>query len=329
MKVLVYEYITGGGLRGERLPASLLREGGLMLESVVGDLLDLDGISVTVLRDDRLAPMPERAGLTLRGVASATELPLIWRAEVAATDATLPIAPESGGILEALCTDVERAGKPLLTTPADGVRLAASKLQTARRLSHHGAPVVPTERWPSASPTWPCVIKPDDGVGCEGTRIFDQGDGAPALNEETAWVVQPLVPGEALSLSGLFCNGAARLLSCNRQMIERAGNAFVLRGCLVNARSDTDGSWQALLDDIAQAVPELWGYAGVDLVLGADGPQVLEINPRLTTSYAGLRDALGLNPARLLLDLKTTGVLPGPVRGRETIEIAWRTEFAE
>jgi predicted ATP-grasp superfamily ATP-dependent carboligase len=30
---------------------------------------------------------------------------------------------------------------------------------------------------------------------------------------------------------------------------------------------------------------------------------VLEVNPRLTTSYAGLRDALGINPARLVLDL--------------------------
>jgi len=329
VKVLVYEYITGGGLRGERLPASLLREGGLMLESVVGDLLDLDGISVTVLRDDRLAPMPERAGLTLRRVASAAELALVWRTEVAAADATLPIAPESSGILEALCADVERAGKPLLNTPAAGVRLAASKLHTVRRLARQGVPVAPTERWPGAHPAWPCVIKPDDGAGCEGARIFDHPNDVSVLDARMDWVVQPLVPGEALSLSGLFCNGAARLLSCNRQMIERVGKAFALRGCLVNARADTDGRWQALLDDIAQAVPELWGYAGVDLVLGADGPQVLEINPRLTTSYAGLRDALGLNPARLLLDLKTNGVLPGPVRGRKATEIAWRTEFAE
>lgn len=329
MKVLVFEYITGGGLRGESLPASLLREGGLMLESVVGDLLDLDGISVTVLRDDRLAPMRERAGLTLRWVASVAELARVWRAEVSAADATLPIAPESGGVLEILCNDVERAGKLLLTTPVDGVRLAASKLHTARRLARHGVPVVPTGPWPGAATAWPCVIKPDDGAGCEGAQIFDHPNNVPVFDARLRWVVQPLVPGEALSLSGLFCNGAARLLSCNRQLIERAGDAFALRGCLVNARSDTDGRWQALLDAIAQAVPELWGYAGVDLVLGADGPQVLEINPRLTTSYAGLRDALGLNPARLLLDLKTTGVLPGPVRGREAIEIAWSAEFAE
>lgn len=310
------------------MPAGLLREGGLMLESVVRDLLDLDGISVTVLRDDRLAPMPERAGLTLRPVASAAELAFVWRSEVSAADATLPIAPESGGVLEVLCADVERAGKLLLNTPAAGVRLAASKLQTARRLARHGVPVVPTERWAGAAPAWSCVIKPDDGIGCEGARICDMDDGVPILDEATDWIVQPLIPGDSLSLSGLFCNGAARLLSCNRQLIERAGNAFVLRGCQVNARADTDGRWQALLDDIAQAVPELRGYAGVDLVLGKDGAQVLEINPRLTTSYVGLRDALRLNPARLLLDLEMTGTLPEPIRGQEVVEILWGSNFA-
>jgi predicted ATP-grasp superfamily ATP-dependent carboligase len=46
----------------------------------------------------------------------------------------------------------------------------------------------------------------------------------------------------------------------------------------------------------------LWGYVGVDLVLADAGPIVLEINPRLTTSYCGLRDALGINPAALVLD---------------------------
>ena len=36
------------------------------------------------------------------------------------------------------------------------------------------------------------------------------------------------------------------------------------------------------------AVPGLRGFVGVDLILGADD-RVVEINPRLTTSYIGLR----------------------------------------
>ena len=55
------------------------------------------------------------------------------------------------------------------------------------------------------------------------------------------------------------------------------------------------------------AIPGLWGYVGVDLMLAKEGPVVLEINPRLTTSYCGLRRALGINTAAMVLDLLRTG----------------------
>jgi predicted ATP-grasp superfamily ATP-dependent carboligase len=45
----------------------------------------------------------------------------------------------------------------------------------------------------------------------------------------------------------------------------------------------------------ARALPKTTGYIGIDLVLGNDprasGDVVIEVNPRLTTSYVGLRAA--------------------------------------
>ncbi|MBK1722946.1 hypothetical protein [Thiocystis violacea] len=43
----------------------------------------------------------------------------------------------------------------------------------------------------------------------------------------------------------------------------------------------------------------------------SDVPRVLEVNPRLTTSYAGLAEALGINPAELVLGLQA-GRRPAP-----------------
>jgi predicted ATP-grasp superfamily ATP-dependent carboligase len=45
-------------------------------------------------------------------------------------------------------------------------------------------------------------------------------------------------------------------------------------------------------------VPGLQGCFGIDFVQTAGGPVVIEINPRLTSSYAGLKAALGINTAR-------------------------------
>jgi predicted ATP-grasp superfamily ATP-dependent carboligase len=54
-------------------------------------------------------------------------------------------------------------------------------------------------------------------------------------------------------------------------------------------------------------MPEGRGYLGVDLLLGPadDGSQdyVIEVNPRLTTSYVGLRALSETNVARAMLDV--------------------------
>ena len=64
---------------------------------------------------------------------------------------------------------------------------------------------------------------------------------------------------------------------------------------------------QSVADIIAHALPGLWGFVGVDLILDPQ-PRVLEINPRLTTSYVGLREAYGINPATWLLTLLNKGM---------------------
>ena len=55
------------------------------------------------------------------------------------------------------------------------------------------------------------------------------------------------------------------------------------------------------------ALPDATGYVGVDLVLGnaPDGSEdvVIEVNPRLTTSYVGLRAMTSSNLAAAILHL--------------------------
>jgi predicted ATP-grasp superfamily ATP-dependent carboligase len=75
-----------------------------------------------------------------------------------------------------------------------------------------------------------------------------------------------------------------------------------LTGITVNFTSH-QSKYQALVQDVAVAMPTLWGYVGIDLIETADLIFVLEINPRLTTSYAGIDQALGINCVRAVLEL--------------------------
>ncbi|SMF97141.1 Predicted ATP-dependent carboligase, ATP-grasp superfamily [Methylomagnum ishizawai] len=333
MRILVFEYVTGGGLAPEIPPASLVVEGEFMLMALLRDLSGLPGVDILALRDARLPPpsgnFPRTEWIALDTGGDAERR---FGELAAGCDAVWPIAPETGGILERLCRTVETLGKPLLTSPAAAVGIAASKFATARHLETHGIPVVktlPLDAWPD--PMFPMVVKPDDGVGCEGSRIVATPEAWRHCLERFAgqgYVAQPLIAGEALSLSALFAQGEAIALSLNRQHIIRRDGGFVLTGCGVNAvDAATATACGTLAPAIAATLPELWGYAGVDFILTPQGPRVLEINPRLTTSYTGLARALGVNPAGLILDLWRHGRLPDPARlDRVPVEITLEPE---
>lgn len=327
MRIFVFEYVTGGGMVNESVPPSLAYEGDLMLGALIKDLAELPGIELTTLRDARLDE-PDWFAEVLY-VHDQDEFQRGWRSLLDDADAIWPVAPETGARLEQFSREVVAADKILLNSHPDAVRVATSKLKTAQCLAKHGLPVVPTypiSDYPAASARcW--VIKPDDGVGCVGARICRSPEELVAIADapggRESYVLQPFVEGVPASLSLLCRDGAARLLSCNLQRVVVANDEFHLLGCIVNGMAGDHGRYARMASEIAAAVPGLWGLVGVDFIAAEHGPLVLEINPRLTTSYAGLHSSLGENPAGLVLDL-IAGRPLGPVRRtrREAVDVS-------
>jgi predicted ATP-grasp superfamily ATP-dependent carboligase len=61
---------------------------------------------------------------------------------------------------------------------------------------------------------------------------------------------------------------------------------------------------------------------GIDVIVDTQGAvQVLEVNPRLTTSFVGMRDAVGVNPARLVLELFYNEDFICPPLATNTVEV--------
>lgn len=304
MKVFVFEYVTGGGLAGSPLPPALTHEADLIVRALVRDLLDCPGVRVLCGRDPRLPPVPGADPLLPTG---AEDPGALFARGVAWADAVWPTAPETGDVLARLAETVLRSGKILLGCRPAGIRTAASKHATSQALARAGVPVVPTfGPGDSVAPhpgRW--VVKPDDGAGCEGVRLVADSREAGAIIAAavSGWVAQPWVEGEPASLSLLCTEAGTRLLSANRQVMSVADDRPRLTRLVVNALPDGDLRLATLGQAVTRAIPGLWGYVGVDLVLTDAGPVVLEVNPRLTTSCCGIRPALGLNVAELVLAL--------------------------
>ena len=279
MKVLIFEYITASGEASE----SLQREGQMMLDALLSNFAKLSNVEVIVATKED------------------------FQTQLKTVDAAWIIAPEFDGILECFCRVVENANKRLLTSPSKAVALTANKLTTFQILNRAKIPTVPTEIFSPAQnydETKEWIIKPIDGVGAENTFLFtSQNDWSALPSFEKNYLIQPHIHGEKTSLSCLFKNGEARLLCVNLQQFEIENQQCVLKNIEVNHKQD-DGRYQKLVSQIAKAFPDLFGYVGVDLIENETACFVLEINPRLTTSFIGIEKALGLNVAELVLNLR-------------------------
>lgn len=305
LKVFVFDYATGATAQHGTPPASLRRQSQMMLHALLGDLGQVPGIALVTL-ETPAAPGTMDAPRTPWMQAAPGAFQRRFDACVQAADAVWPLAPEAGGMLERLSRLVLRHQRILLGSQPQALRVAASRLRTARVLARAGIAVVPTyapgQPRPTTNNAW--VVKPDVGADYEDTRIFSTADAALAwIADRAGYVLQPFIPGKLGSLSLLCRDGAAQLLGCNEHRIAVRDNQFHLLGTTVNSLPDSDGAFARLGQNVARALPGLWGHAGIDFVLAEHGITVLAVHARMTPSYAGLHASLGCNPAAMVLDL--------------------------
>jgi predicted ATP-grasp superfamily ATP-dependent carboligase len=316
LRVFVCEFVTGGGLSGKPLPPSLAREGAMMRDALTRDLATLPGfcLDVVVTRDERSPPSPYASNYSAEG----DDVWDLWSSIARDCEAAWPIAPETGGLLARLTATLRTAGTHVIGSDEKAIAIASSKRSTAERLRASDVPTPPVWRAGEA-PAWgagPFVVKPDDGAGCAETRLVERiPDDVPAGH-----VVQPYIAGQPASLTVLRDGARTHLLAVNLQHVAVEDGAFRYRGVTVGAFDDADGRLAALAAAVGDAIPGLDGLFGIDLVLGAEGAVVVEVNPRLTTAYCGLAESIGFNPLVLVPPFDVRDAEPRP--RRHPVEVA-------
>ena len=282
-----------------------------LLHALLSDLCRIQNVEVTLLRD------PDLPGLNLPPIVHVIPCKPDHAAEtlteyMAHADAVWPVVPESAGMLERASGHILDAGKLLIGSLPAAIRVAASKHRTSQVLKAAGIAVVDTcwehDVLPQAASAW--VVKPDDGAGCSETRIFADSAAARASIAERSpghYVMQPYIHGAHCSIAMVCADKRVLMMSVNEQRIAVFDNQLHYMGSTVNGVRDLERQCWALAEQVLAALPGLWGYVGIDFIMGADGPVVLEVNPRVTVSHAGLRQSTSHNPAGLLIELLRDG----------------------
>lgn len=309
MHMFLYEWATGGGLVDQMgsVPASILREGTAMVGALVADLVRIKDCRVTVLRDVRVLDMA-LPGCELIDIDSEYFRCEQFKRLAAEADGTIVIAPEFDQLLLRAAESVLLAEGTLFSPSPKFIRIAADKQRTARALAAAGVPVPdavclePDERLPEDF-DYPAVLKPVEGAGSQDTQLIV---GPHDMPRPYAWPrrLERYCPGMSASVA-MLCGPARRIaLPPCQQLISEDGRLRYLGGRTPLpeglSRRATELATRAI-----EALPVAHGYVGIDMVLGRepDGGEdyVLDVNPRLTTSYVGLRALAADNLAGTML----------------------------
>ncbi|MCA9172513.1 MAG: ATP-grasp domain-containing protein, partial [Planctomycetales bacterium] len=293
---------------------SLLAEGLAMVLALSADAVAAAG-HVTLLQDARLAHIDWPTGVAVCRVESADGHDQQFAELAQSHAATILVAPECSGTLLGLCQRATDVGARLLSPDSAFVALASDKWSCYQLWRDSGVPT--PETWCGNRPAvrdlredcgW--VLKPRDGVGSLHIRRYDgthewECDAAGLSELDLGrFILQRYVPGRAASCAAI-CQGARPpivLTPCWQHLSDQ----LEYRGGSTMATAEVADRARRLAATALQALPPTRGYVGVDLVLGeaGDGREdfIIEINPRVTTSYVGLRQLHPFNMITAMLD---------------------------
>ncbi len=289
---------------------SLIAEAVAMLRAVCADFQALADVEVVALRDSRLERF-ELAAEQWIDVRSAEDESSRFAELASDADWTLLIAPEFDGLLLSRARQVEQLGGRLLSPGSEFIELTADKHLLNEHLNKHHVRVPSGVALTSLSMasefSYPAVLKPRFGAGSVGVRRIGDFDQLAKVDlTEHDFCLQSYRAGLAASVAVLCGPGGPAALPACRQHLTDDGHFQYLGGSLpleagLARRAESIGL--AAL----RCLPRASGYVGIDLMLGTnpngEDDYVIEVNPRLTTSYVGLRQLSKHNLVAAMLDV--------------------------
>ena len=334
LQLLVYEHVSGGGFANEKISPSILSEGYGMLKSLVSDL-KAAGHNVTTLLDSRLKTFnPPIEADNIVSISFSNELNKNLKKFSKAADATYVIAPESGQTLQKLVELVETSGGTSLNSQIDAIKKTSYKTTIYEILKKRRLMIPETVminihenvkhiKHLIKELGFPLVFKPIDGVGCCGLSVVkDESYMVAAVKKivkeslSEHFVAQKLIEGISVSASVISTGEKALPITLNKQMVTLVSpyEESSYEGGIVPFDHVLNKEALKAAQTVVESISGLRGYVGVDMVLARNGPVVIEVNPRLTTSYIGLRKVVNFNPAQAIIDAVFRRRLPENVQ---------------
>jgi len=248
-----------------------------------------------------------------------------WATAAKSCDAAIVVAPEYDGLLAQAVAMLRAGGVKVIAGSGDFLRTASDKALTARAwwnagVTHPMYLTMADRRFEAELRSHSrFVVKPRDGCGTLEIRTFDRFDDATRHLKDSS-ILQTWCEGRAVSIAVIASRAGLTFLPAVSQTLDSKTCEYA-GGCGPLDDEDQRRSTAIASRAIAAMPPTVRGFVGLDLLLaeGHSEDCIIEINPRLTTSYVGLRKMVHGNLAARLLEVES-----GPVACSTTMNtVSW------
>tara|TARA_Y100000816_G_C26032430_1_gene540526 strand:+ start:123 stop:1073 length:951 start_codon:yes stop_codon:yes gene_type:complete len=307
-KILIYEHFTGGGLLNEDLSSDLMNDAKLILLSIMASCDRSYNYDYNYFLDYRLTDYRTDRSIITNESEDLYNLSLIKK-----YDYILPILPEIDSNLSNYVKFIEKNNIKKVISDTRTIDICSDKLIFYEYMTKHTIPVIPTYKslnFKNRSDKY--ILKDRLGAGCSYVRLTKKNELEEYYSENM--IVQPFIDGDHYSLSVFFSKSNFRLLTINKQNIGTTNCMLSLKSLIINVNQNLYLDILPIISNIKNSLPGLFGFVGIDFLLRGRQIYIVEINPRLTTSFSGLYETIGCNMIDLLINHK---YIKNVITGRE------------
>lgn len=227
-------------------------------------------------------------------------------------DCMLIIAPETKNMLAKFVEIVENKKVNLANSSSSFTSITSDKHAFLKLASNHNLPTPKTFKVESINELssfadelgYPFVVKPERGAGAYKARIVKNEQEVKKVteifNEDEIIIAQEYIQGKSISVSLMVSQGEIVPISVNLQSMYAINDKFEYRGGIVPLLNYEKA--KEIARTACEIISGAKGYIGLDLIAKDEEEFVLmELNPRITTSYVGLSMLNGTNMGKAIL----------------------------
>ena len=274
-KILIYEYITGGGLIGKKFNHSLLSEANIIIDSLISKTNSI----IDFFCDYRHKHKNHKNAI----IVTPSNHDVIYDMDmINSYDYFLPICPESDLIFYNYINEINPYVDNMKISSPKTILVTSDKLLLKNICNRYNITHADSYISKSKQPLY--IIKDRFGCGCNNVRItFNKNSKIPSNR-----IIEKYIPGDSYSVNLYIYDTGYEILSINQQIINIYNNILKLDAINVNIYPYFRNSLFKFIEEILIAFPGLKGFVGFDFIYDKEDLFLIDINPRYTTSMSAI-----------------------------------------